>query len=160
MTVDNPQAVIVEGGWEVTHAEERKYVVSNRLNYDATEVIISALSRTTGKPDARGTSTTELHVGKYDVVEAGTGLLIDLAPTWQNAPLPFRLKIGWFDVYGERFHASPQVPSPDRPKREPRSDLRPQIRPGFTGVSAQLAAATRAAKASKGVTPSAAKPYG
>ena len=40
----------------------RPYVLLNRLEYDAKKVKIAALTRTTGKPDARPGVTEELRV--------------------------------------------------------------------------------------------------
>ncbi|MCF6390892.1 nucleotide-binding protein [Mycobacterium sp. MBM] len=137
-----------DGGWELTHAEERTYVLSHQLDYDAKNVRIVALTRTTGKPGGHSGTTEELPVREDAVVTAGSELLVDLAPAWQDAPLPFRLKIVWHDMYGELFHATPEVPRPNRPPRT-RPDLRSPIPPGFAARAAQLA--SRAGKSTDSV---------
>jgi hypothetical protein len=66
-------------------------VLSNRLEYDAKKVKIAALTRTTGKPDARPGVTEELRVGEHDVVEAGTGLTPLRRVHLRRPPRPCRL---------------------------------------------------------------------
>lgn len=149
---DAARREMFDGGWEVAHAEERTYILSNRLDCDAKNVKIAPLTRTTGKPGAQPGSTEKVQVRDENVVSAGTGLVIDLPQGWQDAPLPFRLQIDWDDEYGEQFRAMPEVPRPDRRPR-PRPDLRSPVPPGFATAAGRLATRSSSPRRSVGPRP-------
>lgn len=138
-----------DGGWEVTHVEGRNYVLTHVLDYDASRVSIKAQSRTTGKPSAQG-GVEIVWERRVEVVKRGEVIEAKLLPTWPDAPLPFRFLIEWHDEYGERFHSSPEIPSPSRVRPRPRPDLRSPIPPGFATAAGRLAP-TRPANPTKGV---------
>ena len=132
-------------GWEVTYGEGRTYVLSNLLGYDALQVSIKALTRTTGKPDASQGATEQLDLGEHENVVAGAGLMVNLSPRWAGAPLPFRLAITWHDEYGETFVDTVAVPLPpgSRPQPRTRSDLQSPIPPGLGSAASGRAARSR-----------------
>lgn len=137
-----------DNGWRIEHVRDRQYVIISHLYYDARTVSMEAFSRTTGQPGGNSGTTAVVWRETFEVVHPEQPIEVDFEPTWPGAPLPFRVKIEWHDEYGEPFHASPEVPSPNR--REPRPDLRSPIPPGFATRASQLA--TRSAGTSESVS--------
>jgi predicted nucleotide-binding protein len=98
---------------------------------------MEAFSRTTGKPGVTANKPEIVWRREFEAVHPDEPVDVDLKPTWPGAPLPMRIKIVWYDVYGERFQTSVEVPLRNR---GPRPDLRSPVPLGFATAAGGLAA--------------------